>query len=188
MNFTFFLLNPFPRLQYAELDFGDFEWDQCCHFERFQYAKHPICCIARPPSRHHHWSSLLLSIPIIIGVAIYENGANQTKWSHLTYSVIWSFQKIWRQNDRFGEVSHQHWSLIFLLGGGDSGSSLSWGQSVNHNFGSCKLDKYYSTKGGFSNKIGSRTSLEQSVVINSYRFLQPPSATVAFEHHIVFPS
>ena len=86
------------------------------------------------------------------------------------------------------EVSHQHWSLIFLLGGGDSGSSLSWGQSVNHNFGSCKLDKYYSTKGGFSNKIGSRTSLEQSVVINSYRFLQPPSATVAFEHHIVFPS
>ena len=94
-----------------------------------------------------------------------------------------------------GEVSHQHWSLIFLLGGGDSGSSLSWGQSVNHNFGSCKLDKYnifnniqYSTKGGFSNKIGSRTSLEQSVVINSYRFLQPPSATVAFEHHIVFPS
>ena len=93
INFTFFLLNPFPKLQYAVLDFGDFEWDQCCHFERFQYAKHPICCIARPPSRHHHWSSLLLSIPIIIGMAIYENGANQTKWSHLTYSVIWSFMK-----------------------------------------------------------------------------------------------
>ena len=25
INFTFFLLNPFPKLQYAVLDFGDFE-------------------------------------------------------------------------------------------------------------------------------------------------------------------
>ena len=25
INFTFFLLNPFPKLQYALLDFGDFE-------------------------------------------------------------------------------------------------------------------------------------------------------------------
>ena len=105
IDFTFFLLKSFPKHHYAVLDFGDFEWDQCCHFERFQYAKHPICCIARPPSRHHHWSSLLLSIPIIIGMAIYENGANQTKWSHLAYSVIWSFRNSWRQNDRFGEVS-----------------------------------------------------------------------------------
>ena len=86
------------------------------------------------------------------------------------------------------EVSHQHWSLIFLLGGGDSGSSLSWGQSVNHNFGSCELDENYLTEGSFSNKIGSGTSLEQPAVIKSYRFLQPPSATAAFEHHIFFPS
>ena len=163
INFTFFLLNPFPKLQYALLDFGDFEWDQCCHFERFQYAKHPICCIARPPSRHHHWSSLLLSIPIIIGMAIYENGANQTKWSHLISHI------------RSYGPSEIH-----------EGKMIDLGRS--HHLGSCELDKYYLTEGSFSNKIGSRNSLEQPAVIKSYRFLQPPSATAAFEHHIFFPS